>query len=376
MKIGIEAQRLFREKKHGLEIVALELIRILQKIDQENEYVIFVRKDTDREIIHETSNFKIIEIDSSSYPLWEQWALPNAVKQERIDLLHCTANTVPLRLSVPTVVTLHDIIFMEKLNWSKNYYQSFGNLYRRAILPRVINKVKKVITVSHSEKELITDRFQLPETSVEVVYNAVNSSFRKKEDAETSQVRSRFNLPESFILFFGNIAQKKNSLETLKAYVLYATSSTDAIPLVIAGAFETEIRTMVESLNLPATIGSKIMIIGHIPFHDQPAIYNLATLFLYTSTRESFGMPILESMACGTPVITSSTSCMPEIAGGAACLANPYEAQDMAKAITKILGDPTYCQLLIESGYERAHQFTWEASARQLLTIYQKATAN
>ena len=117
MRLGIEAQRIFRKKKHGMDMVALELIKQLQIIDTQNEYFIFVNTMEDKESLQETANFKIVYLKESSYPVWEQYHLPKAVKEYKLDVLHCTSNTAPLYKSVPLVITLHDIIYLEKWNF-------------------------------------------------------------------------------------------------------------------------------------------------------------------------------------------------------------------------------------------------------------------
>jgi len=158
MKIGIEGQRLFRKKKHGMDMVALELIRNLQEIDHANEYYIFVSPDEDNAVLKETANFKIITLEGGSYPMWEQFALPKAAKKYGCEILHCTSNTAPVNCNIPLVTTLHDIIYMESsylkiLTGSATPYQKFGNVYRKLIVPRVVNKSRKIITVSHFEKK-------------------------------------------------------------------------------------------------------------------------------------------------------------------------------------------------------------------------------
>jgi glycosyltransferase involved in cell wall biosynthesis len=369
-KIGIEAQRLFREKKHGLEIVALEVIRYLQKIDHENDYVIFVRSDKDRNCIQETKNFKIREIDARSFPEWEQIKLPKAIKEEKIDLLHCTANTAPLFTSVPIILTLHDIIFMEGTELRGNYYQNFGNIYRKLLLPKLSKKVKKIITVSESEKNRIITHLAVNPSKVDVIYNAADDSFRKMTEPEIEPIRRKYKLPKEFILFFGNSAKKKNSLETIKGYIEYGIKNHNAIPLVVGGAFENEIKELLQKIQPPTNLLSKIITIGYIPFNEQPALYNLATLFMYTSKRESFGMPIIESMACGTPVITSNTSSMPEIAGGAAYIINPDDKTSIGDGIKNVLSDKTVNDRLIELGISRAKEFNWGKSVKHILRLY------
>ncbi len=371
MRIGIEAQRLFREKKHGLEIVALELIRHLQVVDKVNEYVVFVRADVDNTCIQETSNFKIVQISAGSFPEWEQVKLPRAIKKEKIELLHCTANTAPLFTSVPIVLTLHDIIFLEETKILGNYYQNIGNIYRRIILRSVIKKIKQVITVSNTEKTQILNHLKIEPSKVLVVYNAVDGAFRKMEAEKLDDVVLHYNLPKEFILFFGNSAHKKNCIETIKGYIEYAQfDDLPKLPLIIAGAFEDYIQTIINQLDPPSSIRAMIITIGYIPFKEQPIIYNAARLFLYTSTRESFGLPILESMACGTPVITSQISSMPEVAEDAAHMVDPHDKSSIAQGILKILTDTDYEKRLIEKGYVRAQKFNWNNTAKQLVQIY------
>ena len=134
MRIGIEGQRIFRKKKHGMDMVALELIKNLQIIDQENQYFIFVKPDEDNSVLRETSNFKIIKLNGYSYPTWEQIALPKAAKEYECDILHCTSNTVPFFTDIPLITILHDIIYMERsylktLKSSATTYQKFGSIY-------------------------------------------------------------------------------------------------------------------------------------------------------------------------------------------------------------------------------------------------------
>ena len=170
MKIAIEAQRIFRTNKHGMDFVALESIRELQKIDHENEYFIFVTPGEDR-CLEESENVHIIELKCPTYPLWEQVALPHAVKKVMPDLLHCTSNTAPLQCSVPLILTLHDIIYLEKRHSSSfTWYQEMGWFYRRMVVPRVLANCEKIITVSQFERKRILDVLHLPEEQLVAVY--------------------------------------------------------------------------------------------------------------------------------------------------------------------------------------------------------------
>ena len=171
MKIAIEAQRIFRPNKHGMDFVALETIRELQKMDHENEYFIFVSPGEDR-CLESSENMHIIELKCPTYPLWEQMALPRAVKRIKPDLLHCTSNTAPLHCPVPLVLTLHDIIYLEKRqSSSQSWYQEMGWHYRRLVVPRILPKCKKIITVSQFERKRILEALHLPSEQLVAVYN-------------------------------------------------------------------------------------------------------------------------------------------------------------------------------------------------------------
>ena len=373
MKIGIEAQRLFRRKQHGMEIVTLELIKQLQKIDQDNEYVIFVKEDVNKECVLPTGNFKIHITPNYNYPMWEQYYLPKLAKKEKVDILHCTSNTAPLIGDTPLLLTLHDIIYLEKTSFSGTAYQNFGNLYRKFIVPRVIDRCRSIITVSAYEKAKIINRLAVEDQRVEVVYNAINGNFQKIEDQATlERMRKRYQLPPRFILHFGNTAPKKNTIGVIKAFAQYCAHNADPLPLVITDCTVEYVRYLVEKLSVADAdrIFSQITVLDHVPFEQLPAMYNCAAVFLYPSLRESFGMPILEAMACGTPVITSNTSSMPEIAQAAAWLVDPTQPDTIAEGIQQLLQNDHIRLDQIEKGLKRAADFSWENTARQVLALY------
>jgi glycosyltransferase involved in cell wall biosynthesis len=373
MKIGIEAQRLFRSNKHGMEIVALEVIKQLQQIDNSNEYVVFAKEGEDMDCISETSNFDIETVKGFSYPDWEQISLPKAANEHDIDLLHCTANTAPLFCNKPLVITLHDIIYLENISFSGSAYQNFGNLYRRWVVPEVIQKCNAIITVSEYEKNKIVEALQLPEEKIHVVYNAANKVFRVYDDQELlNNIRATYKLPKDFILFFGNTAPKKNTAGVLQAYAQLCKTTANPMPLVITDCKAEYIARLLKDVDAEHLM-EHIILPGYVPFDDMPYLYNLATLFLYPSLRESFGMPILESMQCGTPVITSTTSAMPEVAGPNAMMIDPYAPDELALAIDRILSDSELYQQKVNYGFEQAAKFSWKNAARQVLNTYHHA---
>ena len=376
MKIGIEGQRLFRTKKHGMDIVALELIRNLQEIDHENEYYIFVKKDEDVSALKETSNFKIITLDGGSYPVWEQFILPRAAKKYGCQVLHCTSNTAPLHCDIPLVTTLHDIIYLESsylkiLTGSATNYQKFGNVYRKLIVPRIVKNSQKIITVSNFEKNRIADFFGMKgDDRLTAVYNGVSAHFKPVSDtSELKRVKEKYSLPDQFFFFLGNTDPKKNTKGTLKAFSDFLKQTKSDYKLVMLDYDRAELEKLLDEIGDKQLI-NKIVLTGYVTNTDLPAIYSQSAIFLYPSLRESFGIPMLEAMACGVPVITSNTSSMPEVSGDAAHIVNPYHPEEITEGMIKILSEKEYSENLCQKGIERSKFFSWKNMAEQVLVLY------
>ena len=382
MKIGIEAQRIFRQKKHGMDMVALELIRNLQLIDTENEYVLFIKPDVDDSVIKETPNFKIVRLKGGFYPFWEQIALPKAAKKYGCQILHCTSNTAPLFTSVPLVVTLHDIIYMESsypkiMKGTGTLYQKFGNAYRKLFVPRIIKKSEKIITVSNFEKNRIGQFFKMAsDNRLVAVYNGVSEHFKPVSQPDVLQrVKEKYRLPNHFFFFLGNTDPKKNTKGTLKAFSDFLKKTGSDIQLVMLDYDRQELEAILNDINDKDLI-NRIILTGYVVNTDLPAIYSQCEIFLYPSLRESFGIPMLEAMACGVPVITSNTSSMPEVAGDAALLIDPFNPAEITDAMMKILDNKELKSDLIKKGLIRAAAFSWKAMAQNVLEIYRQMGKN
>lgn len=377
MKIAIEGQRLFRTKKHGMDMVALELINELQKLDKENEYVVFVKPDEDKNTLKNTSNFEIVELSGGPYPTWEQLALPKAAKAHGCQILHCTSNTAPVSPGMPLVTTLHDIIYMESISILKKggtWYQKFGNMYRRWNVPKVVKISDKIITVSKFERKRIGEFFNIPEDNNKLVaiYNGVTEHFTKITDKnELDRVKKLYKLPDNFLFFLGNTDPKKNTPGTLKAFSDYIKQTSDDMYLVMLDYEESELMKILSEIG-DKELRSRIILTGYVVNTDLPAIYNLCKVFLYPSLRESFGIPMLEAMRCGAPTITSNTSSMPEVSGNAAYIVDPYKPEQITKGIIEILADEKLRNEIIEKGYKQSQKFSWKNMAIDVLDLYKE----
>lgn len=368
MRIGIEAQRVFRRNKHGMDYVVLQEIKELQKIDHKNEYFVFVAPGVDR-CLKDTENVHIIVIGESFYPVWEQITLPRAAKKYNLDILHCTSNTAPIFCKIPLVLTLHDIIFLEPRDKNnKSLYQNMGWLYRRKVVPKILERCLRIITVSNFEKQNIIQKLNIPERRMAMIYNGYNEWFKPFSDV--ADIYKSYIEKPGYFFFLGNTDPKKNTERTLIAYSKYLEQSTIKRKLLMADLDKAYLDSIIERNHIE-NIREQIVMPGYIVNSDLPYIYNSAFAFLYTSLRESFGIPLLEAMACGTPVITSNTSSMPEIGGNEAILINPESPEEITEKMLRLENDEAYYNTQKEIGLKRASMFSWRKTAEQLLNLYE-----
>ncbi|RYU96856.1 glycosyltransferase family 4 protein [Emticicia agri] len=371
MRIGIEAQRIFRQKKHGMDIVILEILRQLQQIKTPHEYLVYAQSYKDTDTLRSTENVNIKLSGPTLYPIWEQYILPKAIRKDKIDLLHCTSNTAPITPTIPLVVTIHDVIYLEK-KVSNNgvFYQRLGGIYRRWNVPQIAKKASMIVTVSNYERNRMIEKLNLPEEKVRTVYNACSNHFADEYSTEElNDFSKRMNLPERFVLFLGNTDPKKNLPNVIRTLALLYERKQLDFTLVITDFKEEHLLPLLKEQNNEHLL-KHILLIGYVVNRELPKLYKLAQLFLYPSLRESFGIPILEAMQCGTPVITSNTSAMPEIAGAGAVLIDPTQIEDIAEKIVRLLNDADMRAKVIAYGLERVKLFSWKQTTEQMVGIY------
>lgn len=368
MRIGIEAQRIFRKNKHGMDYVVLQEIKELQKMDTENEYYVFVKPGEDH-CVESSKNVNVIELNCPTYPLWEQWALPRAAKKYGVEILHCTSNTAPIWCDIPLVLTLHDIIFLEPRDkQNHSLYQNMGWLYRRLNVPRILNKCRRIITVSNFEMENIISKLNIPRERMAMIYNGYNEWFKPMEDKD--EIYKNYIPEPGYFFFLGNTDPKKNTERTLVAYSKYLAKSSIKRKLLMADLDPEYLNGIIERNHIE-NIRENIVMPGYIVNSDLPYVYHSAFAFLYTSLRESFGIPLLEAMACGTPIITSNTSSMPEIGGKDAILVNPESSNEITDMMLRLETEDAFYELQRNIGIERAKHFSWRKTAENLLELYE-----
>jgi glycosyltransferase involved in cell wall biosynthesis len=295
------------------------------------------------------------------------YTLPKICRDRRIDLLHVTY-IAPFINPCPIVVTVHDVIFRR----FPEFFSARDRLLFATLLPLTLRRAAAIITDSECSRADIAAFYPFATSKLYAVPLAPAPTFRPIDLSVARQICDRYALAPQFILAVGNLQPRKNLMRLVAAFRSLLAQGQLNHQLVLVGkdalrseAFRAEVRDLVESGHLAFT--------GYVPEHDLPALYSAAAAFVYPSIYEGFGLPILEAMACGAPVITSDRSSMPEVAGDAAMLVDPTRADQIAAALHTILTQPNLADQLRRRGLARAAQFTWEATARQTAEVYQWA---
>ncbi len=287
-----------------------------------------------------------------------------------IDLFHATEHLLPCLKQIPTVFTLHDLIF----HFDPASHKRLNRIYLNLMMPRFLRAAQTIIAVSECTKRDAINIYNLPPDKIHVIYEGVDSRFRPITDAATlAAVRRKYSLPERFILYVGTIEPRKNLPALFDAF--HVSSSTFHVSrstshLVIAGKKGWLTEATFESAK---ALGDQVIFTGYVADEDLPAAYTLADLLVLPSVYEGFGLPVLEAMACGTPVACSNVSSLPEIAGDAALLFDPRDVRAIAEAITRGSTDESLRAELRAKGLAQAARFTWAQAARQTAMLYAQA---
>jgi glycosyltransferase involved in cell wall biosynthesis len=299
--------------------------------------------------------------------LWEQAIQPWAVRRSGIDLLHSPAFVGPMAGGCPFVVTVHDLSF---LDYPQNF-RAMNRSYLRVLARRSVLRARRVIAVSQSTRDDLVKHYGLSPERIDVVYNGVDAGFHPLSAGEIDSFRARNGLPGQFILFVGTLEPRKNVVRLIEAYAHLAGDRPHLVLVGGKGWLYQEVFERVEGLG----ISDRVHLVGYVPADELCLWYNAALMFVYPSLYEGFGLPPLEAMACGTPVITSTASSLPEVVGRAALLVDPTDVAALATAMARVLGDPGLRAEMRAAGLERAQHFSWQESARRTVDSYRRALA-
>lgn len=292
--------------------------------------------------------------------LWEQFALPMWARWDSLRLLHGLAFVLPVVRPCPAVVTVYDLSFAR----FPQFFHGANAAYLRLFTRLACRAAERVIAISESTRRDIAQLYGIPLARIDLARPGVDPIFCPLPREQVQAFRQQRGLPETFILHVGTLEPRKNHLKLLEALARLSTFHLFCIGG--QGWGYEAIYAAVERLNLK----ERVTFVGYAPAQELPLWYNAATLLAYPSLYEGFGMPVLEAMACGTPVITSNLSALPEAAGEAGMLVSPHDTEELAAAIHRLLSDADLRRQLSQAGLAHAAKFTWERTARQTVHVY------
>lgn len=351
--------RFLTQRLTGAQRYALEITKRVLTLRPSNVQVLVPRESVAEP--HELSTF-IKPIGRFQGHAWEQLELGPYVLSRR-GLLWSPTNSGPLAVE-NQIVTLHDLVSIEHPEWVGKRF----HLWYKFLLPPLTRRCQKVLTVSQYSKERIVETLNVPRSKIEVIYNGVGEEFQPLAPPQIDRVREKYRLPERFILTLGSLEPRKNLLRTVEAWE--ALSEEIRLPLVVAGALGK--RNVYGSYSTANLTREGIQHLGYVPDEDLPGLYNAATLFVYASLLEGFGIPPLEALSCGTPTVTSGTTGMKEGFESYALLVDPGNVQSIRAGLEQALShapDSSHCRTVSS---ELRQRFSWDTSANRLTEVFSR----
>jgi glycosyltransferase involved in cell wall biosynthesis len=370
MHIGIDAHAI-GARQGGNETYIKNLIKALAEIDGENRYTIYLANSAAaREWSGRYPNFTVRLLPPPTPLVRVPVALAFELRIRPVDLLH-VQYTAPPFCPAPVIATIHDLAFEHM----PETFTRRGSFQLKLTVRKTARKAARIATVSEYSRLDLIRTYKLPPEKVVVTYNGVESRFSPRESYvnETEAIGRRFGIQRRFLLTVGSLQPRKNLVRLIRAYSKLRSESDDFThQLVIVGRklwLADEIFTEVSRQKW----SKDVILTDYVKDEDLPALYRAADIFVYPSLFEGFGLPPLEAMACGTPVITSNTSSLPEVVGDAAVLIDPYDHQDLVGALLKVVRDTPLRARMRDMGIEQAKKFTWHAAAEKTLELYRES---
>lgn len=372
MNFGMDGRAGFLYKGTGIGTYTYELLKALNLLDDLNRYVIFMNQSCDLDMDFK-NNFSLISYNQTiTDNFWDTISFGPSLKDKKLDLYHNPQNGIglPKTSRVPIITTLHDIIPLKMPETVSDKYL--------AMFSQNINNILKasdaIITVSNYSKEDIAKTLNYPYEKIYVTPLASQNVYKPIDKfLAKSLIKRRYKINKDFLLYVGGFSPRKNILGLLEAFSMISKNNPNLL-LVIAGT-KGKSYDIYKNKVTKLGISSKVLFPGFIPLEDLNNFYNGAEAFVYPSFYEGFGLPPLEAMACGTPVIASNTTSIPEVLGDSALLVDPYDILQLKEAILRILEDKALRQTLIFKGFVKNSKLTWGATAKKTLKVYENISA-
>jgi glycosyltransferase involved in cell wall biosynthesis len=369
MRVAIDTRKIH---DFGIGTYIRNLLRQLARIDRDTEYVLLCREPDLGIAAQLGPNFRSVREPSPNYSLREQVHVPWVLRRERPDVYHAPHYVLPAAVRCRSVVTIHDCIHLMFPQYLPN---RAAYAYVRASMWAAARRSDRILTVSEASKRDILSHFGIKPEKIVVVYNAIDEHFSATPSEEhVARIRERFQLDHKFVLYVGNIKPHKNLVRLIEAFSELRRTHDD-LKLLIIGDEISKLPALRRAVHRHK-LHKYVRFLGYLKDDTLTVLYRLASVFVFPSLYEGFGLPPLEAMASGTPVVTSNVSSLPEVTGDAAVLVDPYDVDSIGNGIRRILDDPRLAEELRLKGLKRAREFSWERSVEKTQRVYREVAAD
>jgi glycosyltransferase involved in cell wall biosynthesis len=369
MRVAIDTRKIH---DFGIGTYIRNLLRQLARIDGDTEYVLLCR-EADLGIAAQLGpNFRSVREPSPNYSLREQIHVPWVLRRERPDVYHAPHYVLPPAVQCRSVVTIHDCIHLMFPQYLPN---RAAYAYARTAMWAAARRSDRILTVSEASKRDILQLFNVKPEKIVVVYNAIDEHFSAAPSEDhVRRIRERYQLDHKFVLYVGNIKPHKNLVRLIEAFSQLRRSHDD-LKLLIIGDEISKLPALRRAVHRHK-LHKHVRFLGYLKDDTLTVLYRLASVFVFPSLYEGFGLPPLEAMASGTPVVTSNVSSLPEVTGDAAVLVDPYDVDSIANGMRRVLDDPQFAEELRLKGIKRAREFSWERSVEKTQRVYREVATD
>ena len=365
LKIAVNTRLLLKDKLEGIGWFSYEILKRVVQNHPEHQFLFIFDRPYDSDFVFADNVEAIVVGPQARHPflylIWFEFSIPRILKKHKVDLFLSPDSYLSLRTSIPSVTVIHDLNF--------EYYPKdllfFARLYNKTMFPRFARKAKRVISVSEYSKEDIHKLYGIPKEQIDVVYNAANERFKALDSTEIVEARKEYSDGMPYFVYVGALNPRKNLVNLLKAFDKLCEAEGPNAKMIVVGnkMYRTQ---AIDDTYEKMKFKDQVVFLGHLKTEDLNRIYGGALALAYVSYFEGFGIPIVEAFRSHCPVITSNVTSMPEVAGDAALLVDPFSVDEISTALSRILNEDDLRKQLIEKGCQQVKKFSWDLSAEKM----------
>jgi glycosyltransferase involved in cell wall biosynthesis len=365
MKIAINTRLLLKNRLEGIGWFTCETMKRITQAHPEHEFIFIFDRPYAKEFIFSDNITPVVLGPQARHPflfyLWFDHRIPQLLKRHKADLFVSPDGYLSLKTDIPQLAVMHDLSFLHRpqdLPWLKGWYYNY-------FFPRFAKKAARIATVSNYSKQDIAKSFNIDASKIDVVHNGIKKNSLELNDDEIAKIKARYSIGCPYFLYVGALHPRKNIQGLLQAFELFKSGNPNNVKLLIVGGEMHKTGGIAETFKM-IRFSNEVVFTGRVPEEELQQLFAAALALLYVPFFEGFGMPIIEAMNAGIPVICSNTTSMPEVGGDAVLYASPYDTPQIASAMEEISSNPDLREQLIKKGFEQKEKFSWDKTSSLL----------